>query len=73
MTTGQCHGVCLQHKVSRISSRSYYYGHEGVARCKECRVFILWQFNTLCPCCNGHLRYNAHVGIGKKNKVVKRY
>ena len=50
---------------------------EGQKRCSVCEIFIQWDGNPYCPCCNYKLRTRSFRGWGMRKKykedTIKRY
>ncbi len=50
---------------------------EGQKRCSVCEIFIRWDGDPYCPCCNYKLRTRSFRGWGMRKKyreeTIKRY
>lgn len=71
-----CNGICERFRAKRnphIPSRYM----EGQKRCSVCEIFINWDENPFCPCCNYKLRTRSFRGFGmrkrKREQTIKRY
>ena len=71
-----CNGLCERYKAKRNHAIPSRY-MEGQKRCSTCEIFIKWDENPYCPCCNYKLRTRSFGGFGmrKKNRelTIKRY
>lgn len=48
----ECKGICVRHEYKRTKGKRWF--EEGVKRCSECEIFIIWA-TIWCPCCHGKL------------------
>ena len=71
-----CNGVCERYRARRNHSIPSRYG-EGQKRCSVCEIFIKWDENSYCPCCNYKLRTRSFRGFGMRKKhreeIINRY
>ncbi|MDR4492609.1 MAG: hypothetical protein R2685_17225 [Candidatus Nitrosocosmicus sp.] len=71
-----CNGICVRYKAKRNSDIPSRY-KEGQKRCSICEIFIKWDENPYCPCCNYKLRTRSFRGwkmrTKKRELTVKRY
>ena len=71
-----CNGVCERYRAKRNHSLPSRYT-DGQKRCSVCEVFIKWDENSYCPCCNYKLRTRSFRGFGMRKKyreeIINRY
>jgi len=71
-----CNGICERFKAKMNPSIPSRYA-QGQKRCSVCEIFIKWDENQYCPCCNYKLRTRSFRGweMRKKyrDKTMKRY
>ncbi len=71
-----CKGVCLRFKAKRNSDSPSRY-REGQKRCTVCEIFINWNNDIYCPCCNYKLITRSFRGWEMRKKyrehTIKRY
>ena len=71
-----CKGVCIRFKAKRNHDSPSRY-REGQKRCTVCEIFINWNNNIYCPCCNYKLRTRSFRGWEMRKKyreqTIKRY
>lgn len=71
-----CNGVCSRYRAKRNHNIPSRY-MEGQKRCTVCEIFIEWNENSHCPCCNYKLRTRSSRGGGIRKKyremIIKRY
>ena len=71
-----CKGKCERFKAKKNSNNSSWYA-QGLRRCSVCEMFIKWNENQYCPCCNYKLRTRSFRGFGIRKKYrekrIKRY
>jgi hypothetical protein len=71
-----CNGVCKRYRANRNHSIPSRYS-EGQKRCNICEIFIKWDENSYCPCCNYKLRTRSFHGFGMRKKyreeTISRY
>ena len=61
-------GICIRHQAKRTGESPFRY-KQGQKRCSVCEIFIKWDKNVYCPCCNYKLRTRSFRGFQKGNKV----
>jgi hypothetical protein len=71
-----CNGLCEKYRAKRkYDTRSRY--KEGQKRYNICEIFIKWDENSYCPCCNHKLRTRSFRGWDMRKKYreepIKRY
>ena len=71
-----CNGICERFKAKKNTTISSWYA-QGQKRCSVCEIFIKWNENQYCPCCNYKLRTRSFRGLGMRKrlreKMIKRY
>lgn len=71
-----CNGICVRFKAKKDPTISSWYA-QGQKRCSICEIFIKWNENQYCPCCNYKLRTRSFRGFGMRKKyrekTIKRY
>ncbi len=66
-----CNGICVKFKAKRNHDIPSRY-KDGQKRCSICEIFIHWNENVYCPCCNYKLRTRIFSRLGDEEKVQGR-
>ena len=71
-----CNGICERYRAKRNYNIPSRYT-EGQKRCSVCEIFIKWDENIYCPCCNYKLRTRSFRGFKMRKKqreeIINRY
>jgi len=76
MCSLNCNGICERYRAKRNPEFPTRYP-EGQKRCTLCEIFIKWDDNLYCPCCNHRLRTKPYrKGLMRekyREATIKRY